>query len=154
VIPYADSNFFTRLYLRLPGTEEASALLLELKAGSVPALPCSFLHRVEVMNAFQLHVFAGRTLGQLRVTSEQAAIAHAAFQDDLREGSFIRNFNPIPERLEQMFAELSLRHTAKHGFRTYDLMHVASALLLGCDTFWSFDAKARTLAGLEGLALQ
>jgi predicted nucleic acid-binding protein len=33
-------------------------------------------------------------------------------------------------------------------------MHVASALLLGCDTFWSFDAKAAQLAGLEGLKLR
>jgi hypothetical protein len=44
-----------------------------------------------------------------------------------------------------------LRHTAKHGFRTYDLLHVSSALLLKCDTFWSFDPKANRLAGLEGL---
>jgi predicted nucleic acid-binding protein len=36
-------------------------------------------------------------------------------------------------------------------FRTYDLFHVASALVLRCDTFWSFDAKARKLAQFEGL---
>jgi len=39
----------------------------------------------------------------------------------------------------------------KHGFRTYDLLQVASALLLGCDTFWSFDGRARKLAKLEGM---
>jgi predicted nucleic acid-binding protein len=43
------------------------------------------------------------------------------------------------------------RHTIKRGFRAYDIMHVAAALLLGCDTFWSFDAKAKKLAELEGL---
>ena len=53
-------------------------------------------------------------------------------------------------RLKEQFEELALRHTAKHGFRTYDLLHVASALLLGCDTFWSFDAKAKKLAKLAG----
>jgi predicted nucleic acid-binding protein len=52
-----------------------------------------------------------------------------------------------------MFRELSNRHTAKGGFRTYDILHVASALVLGCDTFWSFDAKAKKLAKLEGLAV-
>ncbi|HEV2210624.1 MAG TPA: hypothetical protein VG167_17760 [Verrucomicrobiae bacterium] len=56
-----------------------------------------------------------------------------------------------PDDLEGQFEELSLRHTAKHGFRTYDLLHVSSALVLGCDTFWSFDPKASRLAALEGL---
>ncbi len=53
--------------------------------------------------------------------------------------------------LKDVFDRLSYRHTAKHGFRTYDILHVASALLLGCDTFWSFDVKALKLAKLEGL---
>lgn len=56
------------------------------------------------------------------------------------------------EKLERQFEELALRHTAKHGFRTYDLLHVASALALECDTFWSFDPKASKLAQLEGLS--
>ena len=43
------------------------------------------------------------------------------------------------------------QHTARHGFRTYDLLHVASALTLKCDGFWSFDPKASKLAALEGL---
>ncbi len=42
-------------------------------------------------------------------------------------------------------------YTASHGFRTYDLLHVSSALLLHCDVFWSFDPKANKLASLEGL---
>ena len=48
---------------------------------------------------------------------------------------------------------IARRHTARHGFRTYDLMHVASALLLGCRNFWSFDEKVRKLAALEGLQI-
>jgi predicted nucleic acid-binding protein len=56
--------------------------------------------------------------------------------------------------LEQQFEELALRHTAKHGFRTYDLLHVASALVLKRDTFWSFDPKASKLAALEGLKVR
>jgi predicted nucleic acid-binding protein len=56
--------------------------------------------------------------------------------------------------LQVQFEELALRHTASHGFRTYDLMHVASALLLKCDAFWSFDPKASRLASLEGLKVR
>lgn len=64
---------------------------------------------------------------------------------------------PVPvsrPELEAQFEELALRHTAEHGFRTYDLLHVASALLLRCDTFWSFDPKASRLARLEGLEIR
>jgi len=49
------------------------------------------------------------------------------------------------------FEKLSQRHTAKHGFRTYDMLHVASALTLQCTHFFSFDKKALDLAQLEGL---
>ena len=57
------------------------------------------------------------------------------------------------EILTGKFEEVSLRQTARRGFRVYDVIHVASALLLKCDTFWSFDAKACRLADLEGLKL-
>jgi predicted nucleic acid-binding protein len=153
VIPYADSNFFTRLYLPIIGAVEATALLARVQSNNVPALPCSVLHRIEVMNAFQLHVFAGKSVGQQRITLEQAAAAHVSFLDDVRERRFIRGFDLISERFEELIEELSLRHSARHGFRAYDLMHVASARLLGCDTFLSFDQKARKLAELEGLEL-
>jgi hypothetical protein len=33
----------------------------------------------------------------------------------------------------------------------YDLIHVACALILNCDEFWSFDPKASKLASLKGL---
>ncbi len=57
------------------------------------------------------------------------------------------------EILTGKFEEIILRQTARRGFRVYDVIHVASALLLKCDTFWSFDAKACRLAALEGLKL-
>ena len=150
--PYPDTNFFTRLYLPLPDSEEADQLLEQAKARRVATLPVTWLHRVETVNAFQLSVFVGRLPGQTRVTAEQAASALAGFREDVSVGAF---FHAVPlalEKLEREFEELALRHTTKHGFRTYDLLHVASALALGCDTFWSFDPKASNLARLEGLA--
>ncbi|MBI5769186.1 MAG: hypothetical protein HZA93_15440 [Verrucomicrobia bacterium] len=66
-------------------------------------------------------------------------------------GVHFREVALAPGTLVQRAGELSLRHTASHGFRAYDVAHVASALLLGCDAFWSFDAKASQLAKREGL---
>lgn len=152
--PYADSNFFTRFYLILPDSGVATALLESARGKTAPPLPITWLHRLEVINALQLHLFGGRTHGQPRVTPEQAATAQASFREDLGRTDFLRVTQLLQEKLLGKFEEISLRHTARHGFRVYDVIHVASALLLDCDTFWSFDAKASRLAKLEGLAIR
>lgn len=148
---YVDTNFLSRLYLRLPESDKIAGLLEQAERGGSPPLPVTWLHRMETLNAFELYVFAGRGAGHARVTPEQAAIAQATFREDLEEGTYVRRTQVDFEKLETHFEELSLRHTAKQGFRAYDVLHVASALLLECDTFWSFDPKASKLAALEGL---
>jgi predicted nucleic acid-binding protein len=81
-----------------------------------------------------------------------AAAAHARFEEDgANPASLLRMATVGLPDLERQFHELCRRHTAKHGFRTYDLLHVSATLLLDCDTFWSFDEKANKLAALEGL---
>jgi len=151
--PYADTNFFTRLYLDLPDSPAVAALAEEAEQRDAAALPVSWLHRVELCNALQFHVFQGRAPGHKRVTAEQAGAAMATFRAGLANRGFLRPVTLSPAELERQFEELSLRHTARHGFRTYDLLHVSSALLIGCDTFWSFDPKANKLAKLEGFRL-
>lgn len=152
--PYADTNFFTRLYLALADSEAAMDLVESAQTLGSPPLPVTWLHRFETLNALQLHVFVGKQQGQTRVTSEQAAAAHATFRADLAQPVFLRPVQISVSELETQFEELALRHTAVHGFRTYDLLHVASALILDCDTFWSFDPKASKLASLEGLRVR
>ena len=153
--PYADTNFLTRLYLSLPGTADAIEDLGLLQNNGKQAIPITWHHRLETINAFQLLVFcSAQSPHQPRVTSEQAAAALANFRGDLSKPMFYREAPLMLPELERQFEELSLRHTAKHGFRTYDLLHVASALALKCDTFWSFDPKASKLAALEGLKVR
>ncbi len=84
--------------------------------------------------------------------SEQAAIALMSnFREDaVSQDDFLRAASIELRDIERQFEELSLRYTAKFGFRTYDLLHVASALVLKCDTFWSFDPKASKLASWKG----
>lgn len=149
--PYADTNLLTRFYLRLAESEGILRSLDQAQLSGSAPLPVTWLHRLEVANGFQLYVFAGKTAGPTRVTPEQAAAAHAAFRSELANATFLRSVPLSLPELEAQFEELALRHTAKHGFRTYDLLHVASALVLGCDAFWSFDPKANRLASFEGL---
>jgi predicted nucleic acid-binding protein len=152
MIPYADTNFFTRLYLELPDSAEADRLLRAAAQSKSTPLPLTWRHRIEILNAFQLHVFQAHQAGQSFISAHQAALAYANFRSDMDRSEFLRSVVIPDMELEKRFEELSLRHTTRRGCRTYDLLHVASAQLLGCDTFWSFDAKATRLARLEGLS--
>jgi predicted nucleic acid-binding protein len=149
--PYADTNFFARLYLPLPESNEADRLLEAARKG--PAVPVTWLHRMELVNAFEISVWLGRQGGHPSVSAQQAAVALATFREDLEARAFLVLANPDPAKLESAFEETAQRHTAKHGFRTYDILHVVSARILGCDLFFSFDQKARKLAALEGLQI-
>ncbi|HEV2394655.1 MAG TPA: type II toxin-antitoxin system VapC family toxin [Verrucomicrobiae bacterium] len=149
--PYADTNFFTRYYLEVPDSEGLGGLAEAAGRSGAGALPVSWFLRMEICNALQLCLFRARDFRQAHVTAEQVSAAMACLREDLKRGALLRAVVLAVSDLEGQFEELSLRHTAKHGFRTYDLVHVASALLLGCDTFWSFDSKATRLAALEGL---
>jgi hypothetical protein len=48
--------------------------------------------------------------------------------------------------------QLSRRHTAKSGTRTLDILHVAAALVLHAESFYTFDRAQAQLARAAGLA--
>lgn len=144
---YADTNFFTYLYLEDAGSGKADALL----QNDFPNLPITWLTRLEVINAFEQSVLTGFGEAQSRVSTELAAACQQQFRDDLAQGVALRLVNVSQAEISAKFEEIALRHTARHGFRAYDILHVAAALVLKCQSFWSFDKKACKLAKLEGL---
>ncbi len=149
---YADTNFLVRLFLELPDAEASLQPARGRGIDGGAAFPITWLHRIEICNAIQLYVF--RRDARNRVSPEHGGAVWASFRDELSGAGRLRLAPIATADLEHQFEELSLRHTAKGSFRTYDLLHVASALLLKCDTFWSFDEKASRLAVLEGLKLR
>ena len=138
--------------MELAHSPAADALLLTHRRKRCPPLPATWLIQLELTNALQRLVFEARQgTQQLRATPEAVMIAEAEFLKEIEAGDFAAERPLDLAELEPVFDLLAHRHTAKHGFRTYDILHVASAILLGCDTFWSFDTKALKLAKLEGL---
>ncbi len=148
---YVDANAWVRLYLQLPGHPEILALITGKESRSSWPLPITALLRLEVINGIHRMVFESRSGGQWRVPPESAAAGLAEFAEHLRDGELIRHVPLSPADLEPEFTSLADRHTAKHGFRTYDILHVASAVKLGCGRFLSLDSKANTLARLANL---
>jgi predicted nucleic acid-binding protein len=143
---YADTNIFTHFYLNPEGAE-----VQELMASLVTPLPVFFLLEIEVINAFQQSIFSGYGESATRITTEFASASHTTFQNDLADGTTFRRVTIPESKLTAQFESLALRYTARHGFRSYDLLHVSAALCLKCNTFWSFDARASKLAKLAGL---
>ena len=62
--PYADTNFFSRVYLALPDSDAADRLLEAACKGDSPPLPITWLHQMELANAFALSVWMGKQGGQ------------------------------------------------------------------------------------------
>ena len=151
--PYADTNFYTRVYLSLPESEQADLLFTLAKGRGAARLPVTWLHQMELANAIEMSVWLGKQGGRPHVTPQNAAVALETFRSDLAEEAFLHGATLEVSALQPLFQETSARHTAKHGFRTYDILHVVSARLLGCDHFFSFDAKANALAKIEGLKI-
>jgi predicted nucleic acid-binding protein len=147
---YLDANFLVRMYLELPGCEEAVNLVKSRSGRRSWPFPITRLLRLEVVNALYRLVFESRTGGQWRVTPESAAIALGDFENDLADGLFLARSPLALEDIESEFDRLAARYTPREGFRTYDVIHVASALVMGSKRFLTFDARAMKLAKLAG----
>lgn len=148
---YSDTNLLVRLYAEMPDSAQALQRVEKLRRNA--GLPITWLHQLEMTNALQQLVFLARNGQGVRMSSERAMLAQADFDEDLVAGHGLFHAAISSSELVRETRQLSLRHTATHGIRAYDVAHVASALLLKCDTFWSFDARACMLAQLEGLKM-
>lgn len=148
---YCDANALVKVYMVMPERGAAEAFLHKAEEGGVWPVPVTDLIRLEVTNAIERMVFESRTSRQWRATPEMAMLAHAEFEADLSDGRSYQRIQLTLTDIERESDSLVRRHTAKHGFRTYDIIHVASALKLKCRRFLSFDKRANALAKLAGL---
>jgi predicted nucleic acid-binding protein len=102
-------------------------------------LPITRHGKTEVVNSIWLAVF------RRDIEPEIAEGATADLETDIGEGRLLvvdAPFRRVYERAE----ELSRVHTRKLGTRTLDVLHVASALLLGSKSFVTYDDRQAALA--------
>ena len=100
-------------------------------------------HRVEVANAISLHVF------RKKLTAQSAKRTWREFQEDIRSNVWMTV--DLPVSVWETGINLTRRHTPALGFRTLDLLHVACAIELRADRFWTFDERQKKLAETVGL---
>ena len=134
MIAYADSGFLVSLY----ASDSNSALASALVASPKPVFLLTPLLDLEFANALQLLVF------RKQVTRAECNAIVDQFSLDRRAGAF--RAAPLAAEAWEKAAELSQAHTATIGARTLDVLHVAAALLLQPDVFFTFDKRQATLA--------
>jgi predicted nucleic acid-binding protein len=135
---YADTSFFVSLYLTERHTPEA-----ERRLRSRPSLWMTPLHVAEWTHAIEQHVF------HKAISRSAADSLLQRFQEHCAQGLW--RDAPLPDRTFEVCVELARRHAARLGVRTLDTLHVASALELKAEHFWTFDGRQAKLALAAGL---
>jgi predicted nucleic acid-binding protein len=147
---YADTSFLVRLVSQEPGTAAAVADYRSLGRPAIFFLP---LHALEVSNAIRQRAFH---LRRSAPASERAGInrereaALSMLRKFIARGGFVEISVDLDRAIDVARA-LSEKHTVRLGCRGFDLLHVALALELECDTFLTSDDIQGDLARAEGL---
>lgn len=141
--------FDTGVVLKLVVEEPLSAVVRAFVATRRIPVPISKLIEVEMENALQAMLF------RKQITWEQLAGARTLVQELIRRGRFVR-MDVSLDRIAAEALNLAGVVTPVTGCRTLDLMHVATAKLLGVREFVSTDKRqieAAKLCGLEVINL-
>jgi predicted nucleic acid-binding protein len=136
---YADTSFLVSLYC--PDVHSVRAVQ-EVRR-SKPSILLSPLTELELGNALELRIF------REEASSIEIRAARAEMQKHIQSGFF--SVVSMPVTAYELAQRIAFRQTAATGVRTLDILHVASALLLRVEQFWTFDARQAKLAKDEGL---
>jgi predicted nucleic acid-binding protein len=137
---YFDSSFISKWYLPEADSDKA----LRIRARFTPPGTLTHLHRLELCTAWQLKVFR-REIPQALF---EAAWAH--LEQDLADGVWELPTYDLAQAFSQAEV-LSRRHTSHLGTRSLDILHVATALVLGAPAFVTADTRQGRLAKAAGL---
>jgi predicted nucleic acid-binding protein len=141
VSAYADTSFLVSLYV-LDANSESAATLME--KANLPIL-LTALGELELTNAISLRQFR-RELSPSKVKA-----AHALIRKDLAEG--VLHLRSLSSGAFERAKQMARKRTPRVGTRTLDILHVASAVELQAEMFYTFDRRQEKLAKAEGLLI-
>ena len=135
---YVDSSFLISSYI-----EDHHSALVDQRLAGAPSVGLTPFNRAELSNAIHQQVFLKR------LTLTDAQLAWSDFTRDCASGIWI----PVafPHRAWETCVNLAQRHGLTLGVRTLDSLHVACALELKAERFWTFDERQARLAEAVGL---
>jgi predicted nucleic acid-binding protein len=89
------------------------------------------------------HAFRGA------ITEIKAKELRSLFEQDIKRAPWREVF--MPDHAFELCADLAQQYGARIGMRTLDTLHVACALELKAERFWTFDERQAKLAKAAGL---
>ena len=138
---YADTSFLVSLYV----LDANSALVAEqMRAAKLPIL-LTHLGELELANALYLR------LSRKELAPSKVKAAHTLFTKDIADG--IYQLKPLLPTTFERAKLIARTQTPRLGTRTLDVLHVASALILQADIFYTCDRNQGKLAEAEGLTV-
>jgi predicted nucleic acid-binding protein len=143
VVIYPDTSFLVALYVDEDSSEEAR----EYMQRNSEALTFTPFHRLEIRTALRLRVFRTHS----SVSELKTAFQH--IDEDLFEG----NLQHTPLNWSNTLREaerLGEAHLTELGVRSGNLLHIASAVVLGAREFVTFDQRQTKLARRAGLKVK
>jgi hypothetical protein len=140
VSSYADTGFLCSLYAPDAHTQRVVA---RMRRQTLP-LPFTWLHQIELRNALRLRVF------RREITMVQREASLNMMLADLAAGVLAVAAPALADVMTEA-ERLSAVHSEKLGTRSLDILHVASAVVLGSTSFLTFDRRQAALARVSGL---
>ena len=137
---YADTSFLVSLYGRDLNTQSAMALVQQRR----PVLVLTPFCETEFTSV--VFAVAARPKGW---TVDEARRIEEDFLRDLEDAVWVSE--DLPAETWSRARELCRRHAPSLGSRALDAIHVASALVLAADDFYTFDRNQSKLARAAGL---
>jgi hypothetical protein len=139
---YADTSLLFSLYSTDANSTKADAWR---KANPDP-LPFTMFHRLELNNALNLAVF------QKRLTPLEVRSAWQEVENDIGAGLLVVR-GGLWHRVLVEAESIAASYTSTSGCRTLDVLHVATARLIGLTEFCTFDIRQADLAKRVGITV-
>ena len=137
---YLDTGCLVKLYYPEP---ESGRIIARVQGKVICYTP---LHELEFLNALQLKVFSGGA------TAAQVKAARESVAADLAAG-VLRSTGWEWPQIFQEAVRLAERHTDTLGCRSLDILHCATARIVGAAEFITTDTRQIKLAGRVALNL-
>lgn len=139
---YADTSFLVSVYVIDAHTPKALPLI---RSASLPLLATA-LTEFELENAIWQYQF------RRELTGSDVKACIGAFRKDLANSLF--DMKPFGAEMFRRASLISASQTPRLGTRALDVLHVATAIVLGAQDFYTFDRSQAKLADAEGLAVR
>jgi predicted nucleic acid-binding protein len=149
MIAFPDTSFLCALYVRQDNSPKAAAYFKAMPE----ALHVSSLMLYEFRQSVRFQVWLHGRDKSKGYPQAIAEVALGKLQANMEAGAVVPVTADWPD-VHRLAETISKRHTIAGGHRSFDILHVATALHLGAREFLTFDTNQRKLAAAEKLKVK